>query len=180
MKRASHSFLLTSILFLALYIVFPGLTYRADVRIGYIDTKRVFSEFTKFQEAAKKVEEERVQLQKDFELKQDEYDKIKTDYESKSLLWSDEKKEETQTELERLSKDIRDFSAKNFAQDGTLYKRYNDIHKPILAEVQSVIDKLCFDEGFDIVFDTQNGSILYGKEDFDLTDLLLEKLEDIK
>jgi len=172
--------MMSIILSFSLYFLFAGFSYRADVQFGYINSERIFTEYSKFQEAAKTYEEETLQLQNDLKQKQDEFEKQSKDFESKRLLMSEQKKEETLKELDRLSKEIRTFQADNFAPGGALEKRWGEITDPILKEVQSVIDRIGADEGFDIIIDTKNGTVLYGKKEFDLTDRLLEELKNIK
>ena len=50
--------------------------------------------------------------------------------------------------------------------------------QPIIDKVNTVIQKIGEDGDYDVIFDAAVGNIVYAKEDFDLTDLVLEDLNE--
>lgn len=176
MKRFASYFALTVVLSLSMLTIFSGFSYRADMKFGYVNTERIFAEYEKFQEAAKTLEAERQQLQSDLQVKQQEFENKRKEFEGQQLLMSEKRKEEANKELEQLYVNIQNYTQENFSQGGKLDQRWNEITQPIIEEVQQVIDKVGADEGYDIIFDTQRGTILYGNKDLDMTELILERL----
>lgn len=176
LKKFATYFASTTILALSMTIIFSGFSYKADVKFGYVNSDRIFAEYSKFQEAAKALEQERTQLQQDLQAKQDAFEKKRKEFESQQLLMSEKRKEEFNKELEELYVNIQNYTQENFTQGGKLDQRWAEVTKPIIEEVQQIIDKYGADEGFDMIFDTQRGTILYSKKEYDLTDKVLEIL----
>jgi len=180
LKKFASYFVMTLVMSLSMLIIFSGFSYKADIKLGYVNSERIFNDYSKFQEAAKTLEQERVQLQKDLQTKQQEFEKKRKEFESQQLLMSEKRKTEANKELEELYLNIQNYTQENFTQGGKLDQRWAEITRPIIEEVQQINDKIGADEGYDMIFDTQNGTILYGKKDYDMTDRLLEELEKTK
>lgn len=177
MKRFASYFVMTIVLSLSMLTIFSGFTYKADMKFGYVNTERIFAEYEKFQEATKTLEAERAQLQNDLQTKQQEFETKRKEFEGQQLLMSEKRKEEANKELEELYVNIQNYTQENFSAGGKLEQRWNEITAPIIEEVQQVIDKAGADEGYDMIFDTQRGTILYGNKDLDMTEQILELLQ---
>ena len=176
MKKFHLYFVLTLVWFVAFYFVFSGFAYRADFKIGYIHSGKIFDQHQETVEAQKKIEAEQQQLQKEYQARQEALQKKVKQFETQSLMLSDTKKAEFQKELQDMQVDILNFEQINFAPGGSLEKKWQEMMKPIVDKVQIAIDRIGTEEGFDIIFDTKNGFILYAKDDYDLTNRVLEEL----
>ena len=98
MKRYSFNLILTTVLAVSLYVIFSGFSYRPEYKLGYINSNRLFEESLLFQNAQSDIEQERIQLQQDLQVKQDNLEKRLQDYQNQQLLMSEKRKEETQQE----------------------------------------------------------------------------------
>ncbi|MFC1477418.1 OmpH family outer membrane protein [candidate division KSB1 bacterium] len=180
MKQSNSYQVMAVILAVSLFVIFSGFSYRHEAKLGYIQSERLAAEYSGLVEAQKTIEQERIQKQNDLQRMQEEGQKKLDDYESQKLLMSATRKQEVETELAQLQATVNTFMQENFGQGGLLDQRWIEISQPIIDEIQVEIDKLGEDEGFDIIFDARAGNILYGRTDLDITDRLLEILENKK
>jgi len=164
----------------ALYVVFSGFTYRADFKMGYVMSDKIFNEYQPAVDAAKEIEIEGQKLEKQALTMQNEFDQKYQDYESKKLMWSDKKKAETENELDDLRNKFYQFQQENLNPDtGKLAQMWMEKIGPIVEDVQKVIDRIGVEEGYDIIFDVKEELplILYANEEYDITDYILEELK---
>ncbi len=180
MKRYFYYAAMTLITTLSMLVIFSGFSYKADLKLGYINSDRVFAEYSKFKEGGQTLEQERIQLQQDLQVKQKEFEDRRKEFDSQQLLMSEKRKEEAGKELEQLYISINNFTQENFSQGGKLEQRWAEITRPIIAEIQIEIDKIGKEQGYDMIFDTKEGNVLYGKEEYDITQTLLDVLEEKK
>jgi outer membrane protein len=100
------------------------------------------------------------------------------DYEKRKLIMSEQKRAETEKELVRLEENISKFRQSKFGANGELFKNQEEIMKPIQNKIFNIIQEVAEEEDLDFVFD-RSGDILflYAKEEYDITNLVLEKLK---
>lgn len=163
---------------IAISILLISLRVDAQLKIGYVDSDTIMKEYADAQDAQKKLDgliaEWQAQLTKlDREFKA-RYD----DYEKRKLIMSEQKRVDTEKELVRLEDNIAKFRQEKFGANGELFKKQEEIMKPIQNKIFNVIKEYSQKEGFDFVFD-RSGDILflYAKEDYDITLKIIEKLK---
>ena len=149
----------------------------AQIKIGYVDSQKILESYKEAQDAQKQLaevnkgwEDEARNMQRELQTKQDEL-------ESQALLLSDEKRKEKETDLQNLYLRFQQFQQEKWGQQGEAYKKQNELMKPIIEKVQTVIKKLGADEKYDYIFDTIAGNIVYaGTGQPDLTAKVIEEL----
>ena len=164
----------------AFYVVFSGFTSSADFKIGYIMTDKLFIEYQPAVDVQKKIEVEQQNLEKQAITMQEELDKKVKEYDSQRLMLSDTKKAEIENELRNLDVKIYEFQQENFDPNtGTLAQKWQELMQPVVEDVQAVIDRTGVEEGYDVIFEVREGTsfMLYAKEEYDLTDHILEELK---
>ncbi len=176
MKKFPMYFFMTSAWFVMMYGLFSGMAYKADLKIGYVHSTKIFAEHSEAIEAQKKIEAEQQQVQQQYQLKQEDFQKKVKQFENQSLMLSDAKKAEIQKELQDLQVEIYNFEQENFGQGGALETRWQDMMKPVVDKVQVAIDKIGTEQGYDIIFDTKSGLLLYANDEFDITEIVVEAL----
>jgi outer membrane protein len=109
-------------------------------------------------------------IQKEWKTKYD-------DYEKKKLTMSPQRRAEVEKELVSLENKISDYRQKKFGANGELFKKEDELMKPIQNRIFNAIQEVAKEEDLDFVFD-RSGDILflYAKEKYDITNLVLDKL----
>jgi outer membrane protein len=159
-------------------LLFLAVPVSAQLKIGYIDSDFIRKQLTDFQDADKRMDtyvkewnDEISKLQKTFSDKYQDYDKRK-------LLLSDQKRVEMESELTALEKRGQDFRQSKYGPGGEFQKKQEELIKPVLDKVNKAVKKVAQENNFDFIFD-RSGDILfiYAKEDYDVTNLVLDKLK---
>lgn len=180
MKSYPKYLFLTSGWFVLMYFVFSGFTYKADFKVGFVFTDRIWAQYKDAIDANEKIGAEQQELEKQMIAKQEDFETMAKDYESKQLMYSDTKKAEIEQTLTTLRTELLTFQQENFDPNtGVLANKWIELMKPIIESVQAVIDKYGSDEGYDLILEhkDQIPIILYARDEIDITDEILEELK---
>ncbi len=166
--------------FLLLFLI-PVSGLLSQVKIGYVDSETIMRQLPEAQEAQRKVDVLIQQWQAELQKMRDEWKFKYDEYERRKLILTDEARAQMEKELSELDRKIADFQMQKFGPDGELYRKQEELVKPIQNKIFNAIKEVAVEEGFDFVFD-KSGEILllYANEKYDLTQKVLNKLLQIK
>ena len=72
---------------------------------------------------------------------------------------------------------MKDLQNKYFGMQGELYKKREELVKPIQDEILKAIKEIAVDGSYAVIFDTAaGGNILFANPKYDISDQVLEKL----
>ena len=109
---------------------------------------------------------------------QSELKNKQADFEKKKLIMSEKIKKEKNDELLKLERSIGLFRSRKFGTRGELYQKQDQFMKPIQNKIFTAIKEIAEEEDLDFVFNrTSDVTLLYAKEKYDITNLVLEKLK---
>lgn len=161
---------------LAILVLFASIVAAEDIRIGYIDSNRLRSEFKEFKDAEDlfkgEVETKTLEAQK----KRTELQDKQAEYEKQKLILSPEKQKEKEAELEALMEEYQKYVAANFDEQGELKRRSDELLAPILDKVNKAVKLVATEAKYTVVFDVASPSILYFKDSYDITESVLKEL----
>jgi len=164
-------------LFVTVFLFF-SISLSAQLKIGYIDSEFIRKQVTDFQDVDKKMDtfvkewnDEIAKIDKTWKEKYDDYDRRK-------LLLSDQKRVEMESELQALEKKMMDLRQAKYGPSGEFQKKQEELLKPVLEKVNAAVKKVAEENNYDFIFD-RSGDIIfvYAKEEYDVTNLVLEKLK---
>jgi outer membrane protein len=119
----------------------------------------------------KEWQDELAKLERDWKAKYD-------DYEKRKLILSEQKRADVEKELVTLEDQVSKYRQDKFGVRGELFQKQEELMKPIQNRIFNAIQEVAKDEDFDFIFDRSGDMIfLYAKEEFDVTNLVLEKLK---
>ena len=161
------------------FLTFIGLTSvtLAQLKIGYILSERIRTEYEEFKEAESQLQLEYRKVQFEFDQMVVKMDSLKQDYEIKRLMALD-KGESIRQELEQMERSIQNYQAEKIGPQGELMKKQAQMEYEILGKVKKAVDKVAIDGGFDYIIDASVG-LLYFKSEFDRTDNVLHELRNL-
>jgi Skp family chaperone for outer membrane proteins len=160
-------------------LTFIGLTSvtSAQLKIGYILSERIRTEYEEFKEAESQLQLEYRKVQFEFDQMVVKMDSLKQDYEIKRLMALD-KGESIRQELEQMERSIQNYQAEKIGPQGELMKKQAQMEYEILGKVKKAVDKVAIDGGYDYIIDASVG-LLYFKSKFDMTDDVLHELRNL-
>jgi outer membrane protein len=146
-------------------------------RYAIVDTKYILDKMPDYKEAQKKLDEFSVQWQKDIDTKQAELDRMYKNFEAEQVLLSDELKKKREDELFVREKELRDLQRQRFGFEGDLFKRRQDLVKPIQDKVYNAIQKIAVNRQYDFILDKSEGiTIIFADPKLDRSEDVLKEL----
>ena len=164
------------IFLLSLALVYLPKTYAEELKIGYINSIRIRTEYKEFADAQAKFDKEIADYQKQDSALRIEIDSLARLLESQSLLLSEAKRKEKEQQLGAKKLAYRKFFDEVFGPDGKVEKKNAELTKPILDKINVVLEKIANTDGYAFIFDAVNGNLAYAKKTYDLTDKVLSEL----
>jgi outer membrane protein len=171
-----------SLLFrVAFLILFSLSSLFSQIKIGYVDSETIMKQLPEAQEAQRRIDALVQQWQSELQKMRDEWKAKYDEYEKRKLILTDEARAQMEKELSELDRKIAEYQMQKFGPDGELYRKQDELVKPIQNKIFNAIKEVAVEEGFDFVFD-KGGEILllYANEKYDLTQKVLNKLLQIK
>lgn len=147
-----------------------------ELKIGYIHSQKILADFQESIEAQKTLDEEQRKWVEEAQKKEQAIKALEDELENQSLLLSDEKKAEKKMEIETKYMEYQRFQQEIWGETGKLYQRNKELTQPIIDKVNTVINKLGKEGNYDVIFDAAVGNIVYAKDEFDMTQLVLDDL----
>ena len=146
-------------------------------RYGIVDTKYILDKMPDYKEAQKKLDQFSEQWQKEIETKQAELDKMYKDFDAEQVMLSDVLKKKRQDEIFLKEKDTRELQRKRFGFEGDLFKRRQELIKPIQDKVYNAIQKIAVAKQYDFILDKSEGiTVIFADPKLDRSEDVLREL----
>ena len=155
----------------------PCLTgHSADLKIGYIDSERIFRSYKGTADAQTKLDKEVADWEKKAEEMRTEVEDLQKELEAQSLLLSEEKKREKEQTLQAKYASYQQFVTSIWGPQGEAVKKNEELTKPIIEKIDAILKNIGEEENYTFIFDAVGGGLVYAKPTFDLTDRVIEEL----
>ena len=146
-------------------------------RYAVIDSKYILSKLTEYKSSQTTLDEFSAMWQKDIEQKQAALDKMYKDYDAEQVMLTDVLKKKREDELFNKEKEVRDLQKKRFGFEGDLFKKRQELIKPIQDKVYIAIQKLAVERSFDFILDKSEGiTVIFADVKLDKSDEVLKFL----
>ena len=126
-------------------------------RYAVIDSKYILDKLPEYKEAQKTLDQFSEQWQKEVDQKQAIMDKMYKDYDAEQVMLSDVLKKKREDELYNKEKELRDLQKKRFGFEGDLFKKRQELIKPIQDRVYNAVQKLAAEKQYDFILDKSEG-----------------------
>ena len=104
-------------------------------------------------------------------------EKMKQDYKAEEVLLTEEMKQKLLAEIAKKETEVRDYQRKVFGYEGMMFKRRQDLIRPIQEEVFTAVENVAKAKGLQTVFDKSGDLIMiYTNPVHDYTEYVLEEL----
>jgi outer membrane protein len=146
-------------------------------RYAIIDTKYILDKMTDYQEAQKKLDQFSEQWQKEIDARQSELDQMYRNYEAEQVMLSEDLRKKREDELFNKEKELRDLQKKRFGFEGDLFKKRQELIKPIQDKVYNAVQKLAVARQYDFILDKSEGiTVIFADPKLDKSDDILKEL----
>jgi len=146
-------------------------------RYAVIDTKYILDKIPDYKDAQKKLDQYSEQWQREIDAKQGELDQMYRNFEAEQVMLSDDLKKKRQDELFNKEKDLRDLQKRRFGFEGDLFKKRQELVKPIQDKVYDAVQKLAVARQYDFILDKSEGiTVIFADPKLDKSDDVLKQM----
>jgi outer membrane protein len=147
-----------------------------DVKLGYIDSQRIFIEYRETQQAERLYKQEVDKWKAEAAAMEQEIVKLQDELRAQSLMLSEEKQREKKLEYDKKLEDYQRFMEETFGENGLAARRNKELTQPIVEKINKILEEMAQRDGYTMVFDIANANVVYADKQLDLTDLVLAEL----
>jgi outer membrane protein len=164
------------ILFIACMFLLAASAIQAQ-KYAIIDTRYILDKMPDYTKAQKQIDDIAADWQKDIDGKQTSLDKMYKDFEAEQVMLSDELKKKRENQLFIKEKELRDLQRQRFGFEGDLFKKRQELIKPIQDKVYNAVQKISVTRGYDFVLDKSEGiTIIFADPKLDKSEDVLKEL----
>lgn len=146
-------------------------------KYAIIDSRYILDKLPEYKEAQKSLDNIAAGWQRDIDTKQAELDKMYKDYEAEQVMLTEELRKKREDQLFNKEKDLRDLQRKRFGFEGDLFKKRQELIKPIQDKVFNAVQKMAVSRGYDFVLDKSEGiTIIFADPKLDKSEDVLKDL----
>jgi len=143
----------------------------------YVDTQYILDNIPEYKSAQQQLDQLSVSWQKEVEAKYAFIDKLYKDFQAEQILLTDEMKRKRENEIVAKEKEAKEFQKQKFGYEGELFKKKQELVKPIQDKIYNAIKKMATEQSYAAVFDKSSDLImLYASSKFDKSDDILNAM----
>jgi outer membrane protein len=166
-----------SILLIAIVISMACSAFAQQARNGYIDSEFILGNIPEYKDAQRELDRLAANWQKDIEKRFASIDSMYKKYQVEAITLPDNLKQKREEAIINAEQDAKDLQKRRFGKDGDLFKKREELVKPIQDRVFNAIEAIAKDKGYAFVFDVAGSmTIVYADPKFDLNDAVLQRL----
>jgi len=144
---------------------------------GYIDSEYILSNIPEYKEAQKELDRLAANWQRDIEKKFAAIDSMYKKYQVEAITLPENLKQKREESIVKAEQEAKDLQKKRFGKDGDLFKKREELVKPIQDRVFNAIETLAKDKGYAFIFDVAGSmTIVYADPKYDLNDIVMQRL----
>lgn len=173
---------ITSILIIAICMTL-GITKiqaQGNQKIAYIDTEYILQNIPEYSDAQEEINQMSINWQKELKTLQNKIDQMKREYQTESVLLSDDMKNKRESAIAAKEQELADLQMQYFGPEGELFTKKIELIQPIQEKVYNAITQVAQVKNYAFVLDKAAGNtILYCNDKFDISDEVLDEIGNV-
>lgn len=146
-------------------------------KYAFVDTEYILSKIPAYENAKTKLDELSKVWQKEIEGKYSVVEQKYKEFQTESALLSPQMKKQKEDEIIKLEEEANKLREKYFGDEGELFKKRQELIKPIQDEVYNAIKEIATEGSYGFIFDKAGSmALIYTDAKFDVSDDVLKKL----
>ena len=146
-------------------------------KYAFVNTDYILDNIPDYADAQTQLDELSAQWQKEIELKFSEIDKMYKSYQNEAVLLPEDMKKKREDDIIKKEKEAKDLQKKRFGQDGDLFKKRQELIKPIQEKIYNAIEEIANAENYATVFDkASNATLIFTNAKYDISEQILDKM----
>jgi len=161
------------VLFSLLFFLAFTSVVNAQQHYCIIDSKYILEKMNDYKDAQTKLDNLSKVWQDEIDKMMGDVDKMYKGYQAEKPMLSDDMRKKREDEIVSKEKEAKDLQKKRFGYEGDLFKKRQELVKPIQDRVFNAVQKMASGKGYDLVLDKAGGVTLF------YADPKLDRSEDV-
>ncbi len=146
-------------------------------RYCVIDSKYILENVPEYKQAQTKLDEASATWQKEIDAKLQDVDRMYKSYQAEQVMLSNEMQKKREDEIIKKEKEAKDLQKKRFGFEGDLFKKRQELVKPVQDKVYNAVQKMATSKAYDMIFDkSADLSVFFADPKIDKSDDVLREL----
>jgi outer membrane protein len=160
--------------FLSAMVLF-GITNIFAQKVAYVDLDYILTNIPEYKSAQEQLDKMSVQWQKEIETRLAEVDRLYKAFQAEEVLLTQDMRKKREDEIIAKEKEAKELQKQRFGVDGDLFKKRQELVKPIQDKVYNAIKELSEKQMIAIMFNkSAELNILFANPKYDKSDEVLE------
>ncbi len=166
------------LLILGMIFMIVGALQSSAQKVAIVDISLVLQSLEEYKNAQLDLDNIASKWRQDIAQEQDIVKGLYNKYQAEQVLLSDDQKKKREDEITSKEKTIREMQKDKFGAEGLLFKKRQELVKPVQERVYAVIEKYASDRGLDLILDKSSSSgIIFSAGALDKTNDILNLLK---
>ena len=153
---------------------------QGNQKYAYVDTDYILQNIPEFGDAQEEINQMSVGWQKELKTLRDKLDQMKRDYQTESVLLSDDMKNKKEAAIAAKEQELAALQMQYFGPEGELFTKRIELIQPIQEKVYNAINQVAQVKNYSFVFDKAAGTtIIYCNDKFDISDDVLDEIGNV-
>ncbi len=146
-------------------------------KYAIIDTRFILDKMPEYKAAQTKLDDIAAGWQKEIDSMQSQLDKMYKDYDAEQVMLSDDLKKKREDQLFSKERGLRDLQRKRFGFEGDLFKKRQELIKPVQDKVYNAVQQIASQRGYDFILDKSEGiTVIFADPKLDKSEDVLREL----
>ena len=146
-------------------------------RVAVIDSKYILEKLVDYKDAQTRLDQQSKTWQTEIDGQMSEVDRMYKSYQAERAMLGDDMRKKREDEIVAKEKAAKDLQKKRFGYEGDLFKKRQELIKPIQDRVYTAVQKMATAKSYDVVMDKAGGvTLFYANPTLDKSDEVLKQL----
>lgn len=146
-------------------------------KFAFVDTEYILRNIPSYEAAQDELDKISADWEEEVKAEYEAIEEMYKSYKAERVLLSEEMRQKREEEIIKREAAVKELQQKYFGAEGELFKKREELVKPIQDAVYKAVKELSAEGAYAIIFDTAGGaSILYSNPRYDKSDEILEKM----
>jgi outer membrane protein len=150
----------------------------ADLKIGYIDSARIFQEYKDAQEAQARFDRQAQGWRDEATEKERAVKQLRDEVRDMSPILSSLKRQEKEEALQKAIAEHERFVQSIWGPGGRAAQENERTTQEVVNQIRAVVEKIAGEKALDLVFDSSSGFLIYADKTLDLTSEVVRQLNE--
>jgi len=145
--------------------------------IAYVDSRYVLENIPEFNTAQEELNNLSAEWEEEINIMKEDVERLYRNYQAEQYLLPEDKKRNFEEKIIQKEQEIKSITKERFGPDGELYKKQEQLIRPIMDLIHTAVKKFANEGAYDIIFDKSSDLIMiFSNTELDKSEEILETL----